>query len=61
MDIEIEQKDNKVELLESKLGLADAKVVEEMSELGLKKISSERKGDRIMDTRKNSLINLNYI
>ena len=35
MDIEIEQKDNKTDFLENKIGLADYKVIEEMNWLGL--------------------------
>ena len=42
MDIEIEQKDNKIEFLENKKGLPDSKVIEEMNRLGINKISSEK-------------------
>ena len=35
MDMEIEQKDNKTDFLENKIGLADYKVIEEMNWLGL--------------------------
>ena len=52
MGIEKEQKDKKVEFLEKKIGEPDCKVIEEMNRVGLKKISSERKGDRNMDRLK---------
>ena len=54
MDIEIEQKVNKI-------GLTDSKVIEEMDRLGLNKISSRRKGDKFMDRLNNSLNNHKYI
>ena len=34
MDIKIEQKDNKIELLENKKGSPDCKSIEEMNKLG---------------------------
>ena len=37
MDIEIEQRDNKLEILENKKGLPGSKVIEEMNRLGFKK------------------------
>ena len=37
MNIEIEQKDNKIEFLEDKIGLPGCKVIEEMNRLGLEK------------------------
>ena len=43
MDIEIEQKDNKIEFLEIKLGLPDSKVTEGMNNLAMKKLSSKKK------------------
>ena len=49
MDIEKGQKDNKKDFLESKIGLTDCKVIEELNRLGLKKVSSKRKADKIMD------------
>ena len=58
VDIEIEQKDNKKEFLESKIGLPDCKIIEEMNKLGLNRISSKRKGDRFMDRLNSSLNNL---
>ena len=48
MDIEIEQKDNKIQFLEDKRGLADSKVIEEMNRSDLNKISNKRRNDRIM-------------
>ena len=42
-DVEIEQKDSKIEFLENEIGLPDSKVIEEMNRLGLNKISSEKK------------------
>ena len=57
MDIEIEQKDSKIEFLENKIGLPDTKVNEEMNRLGLNKISSERKENWIMNRFINSLNN----
>ena len=43
MDIEIEQKDNKINFLEDKIGITDDKVVEEMYKLNLKKIANKEK------------------
>ena len=60
MDIEIEQTDNKIEILESKIGLSGCKVVEKMDRFGLNKISSKRKRDRNMDRLKKSLNNHKY-
>ena len=61
MDIEIEQKDNKKEFLEKKIGLPDCKGIEEMSKLGLNNKPSKCRGDRILDGLNNSLNNQNYI
>ena len=61
MDIETIQKDNKIELLEIKLGLPDSKDIEEMNRLGLNKTSSERKSDRIMDMLNISMKNHKHI
>ena len=57
MDTEKEQKDNRTHFLENKIGLPDCKIVEELSKVGFEKISSEKKGDRIMDRLNNSLNN----
>ena len=61
MDIEIKQKDIKIEFLENKIGLPDTKVIEEMNRLGLNKISSKRKGDRFSDRLNISLNNHKYV
>ena len=55
MDIEIEEKDDKIIFLENKIGLADIKVVEEMYKLILNKISNKDKNDRIMNRLKKHL------
>ena len=52
MDVEKERKDHKRDFLKNKMGLPDCKIIEEMSKLGFKKISTERKGDRIMERLK---------
>ena len=61
MDFDIEEKDNKIEFLENKTGLPDCKVNEGMNRLGLNKMSSQRKGNRIMDKLNVSLKNHEYI
>ena len=43
MDIETEQKDNKIEFLEKKIGLPDSKVIEEMKKLRLNKKIIQKK------------------
>ena len=43
MDIQLEQKDNKISFPENKIGIADDKVVDEMN-----KISDKEKHDRVM-------------
>ena len=43
MDIEIEQKDNKMEFLEFKKRLPDSKVIEEMKKLGLKQYGPKKR------------------
>jgi len=43
MDIELEQKDNKISFLENKIGVTDDKVVEEMNKLDLNKLSNKEK------------------
>ena len=60
MDLEIEQKDIKPELLENRLGITDSKVIEEMNRLGLSEISSKRKNDRIKDRLNNSFVKNKY-
>ena len=61
MDIEMGQKDNKIEFLEKKIGLPDCKLIDEMNRLRLNKISSKRKGDRIMDRLNISFNNHKHI
>ena len=61
MDIELEQKDNKTQFLEDKIGRPDSKVVEEMKRLDLNKISSKDKCDRIMNRLNKTLNNHKYI
>ena len=43
MDIELEQKDNKMQSLEDKIGLPVSNVIEEMNRLDLNKKSSKEK------------------
>ena len=61
MDIELEQKDNKTQFLEDKIGRPDSKVVEEMKRLDLNKITSKDKCDRIMNRLNKTLNNHKYI
>ena len=61
MDIEEEQRDIKMENLETKIALPDWKVREEMNKLKISKISTKRKGDGIMVRLNNSLNNHKYI
>ena len=57
MDIEIEQKDNKINFLEDKIGITDVKVVEEMYKLNLNRITNKEKNDRIMNRLNKTLNN----
>ena len=43
MDLAIEQKDNKLQFSEDKIGIPDSKVIEEMKRLDLNKISCTEK------------------
>ena len=61
MDVEIEQKDNKVQILEDKIGIPDSKVIEEMNRLDLNKISCKEKNDRILNRLNKTLHNHKYI
>ena len=45
MDIEMEEKANKIQILEDKIGTPDSKVIEEMNRLDLNKISCKEKSD----------------
>ena len=60
MDIEIEQKDNKIQVLEDKIGKPDIKILEEMKSLDLNKLSS-KKNDRFMKSLNKTLNNHKYI
>ena len=61
MDIEIEQKDNKISFLEKKIGVTDDKILQEMNSLYLNKISDKEKNNRIV-IRLNKMLNKqNYI
>ena len=48
MDIELEQKDKKIQFLENKMGIADDQIVEERNRLDLNKLYNKGKKDRIM-------------
>ena len=48
MDIEVEQKENKINFLADKIEIPDSKVVEEINRLDLKDISSKGKSDRLI-------------
>ena len=61
MDMEIEQKDNKIQVLEDKISIPDHKVIEEMNRLDLNKISYKEKNDRIMNRLNKTLTNHKYI
>ena len=61
MDVEIEQKDNKISFLENKIGVTDDKVKEEMNRLDLNKISDKDKNNRIMNRLNKTLNKHNYI
>ena len=49
MDIKLEQKDNKMQFSDDRIGIPDSKVIEEMKRLNLNKISNKEKIDRIMN------------
>ena len=61
MDVEKEQKDNKIQFLEDKIGIPDSKVIEEMNRLDLNKLSCKEKNDRIMNRLNKTLHNHKYI
>ncbi len=61
MDIEIEQKDNKIIYLENRIGIADEMVIEEMNSLNLDNIINKEKNDRIMNRLNKTLNNHKYI
>ena len=61
MDVEKEEKDNKLSFLENKIGVTDDKVIEEMKRLDLDKISNKEKNNRIMNRLNKTLNKHNYI
>ena len=61
MDMEIEQKDNKIQFLEDKIGIPDSKVIEEMNRLDLNKISCKEKNDKFLNRVNKTLHNHKYI
>ena len=61
MDIEIEQKENKISFLENKIGVTDDKIIEEMKKLYLDKISNREKNNRIMNRLNKTLDKHKYI
>ena len=61
MDVEIEQKDNKIQFLEDKIGIPDSKVIEEMIRLHDILLKSKEKNDRIMNRLNKTLLNHKYI
>ena len=61
MDMEIEQKDNKIQFLEDKIGIPDSKVIEEMNRLDLTKLSCKEKIDRILNRLNKTIHNHKYI
>ena len=61
IDIEIEQRDNKISFPENKIGVTDDKIVEEVNRLYLNKISDKEKNNRIMNRLNKTLNKHNYI
>ena len=61
MDIELEEKDNKISFLENKIGVTDDRVIEEMKRLDLNKITNKEKNNRIMNRLNKTLNKHNYI
>ena len=60
-DIELEQKDNKLQFLEDKILIPDSKVKEDMSSLDLNRISNREKNERFMNRLNKTLNNHRYI
>ena len=56
-DMEIEQRDNKKQFLEDKIGIPDTKVIEEMNRLHLNKISCKAKNDSFFNRLNKTLHN----
>lgn len=48
MDIEIEEKDSKINYLEKKIGITDKEIIKEMSNKGIKLIKEEDRNKRIL-------------
>ena len=61
IDIELEQKENKILLLEDKIGMPDSRVIEAMNRLDFNKVSSKRTNDGIMNRLNKKLNNHKYI
>ena len=61
MDVEIEQKDNKISFLEIKIGVTDDKIEEEMKRLDLNRITDKENNNRIMNRLNKTLDKHNYI
>ena len=57
MDIELEQKDNKIHFLDDKIRIPNSKVIEEMNRIDLSRISKKEKNDRFMNRIKTTLNN----
>ena len=60
-DIEIEQKDTKLQCLEDKIRIPDSQVIEEMNRLDLNKISCKENTDRSISRLKKTLTSHKYI
>ena len=60
LDMEIEQKVNKIQFLEDKEGIQDSQVVKEMKRIDLNKISCEEKNGRIVNELNKTLTNHKY-
>ena len=60
MDMEIEQKDNKMQFLEDKIGIPGSEVIEEIKRLDLNNILCKEKNDRIMNRSNKMLHNHKY-
>ena len=61
LDIELEQKDNKILFLEDEIGIPDSKIVEEMNRLDSNKPSSKDKCERSTNRLNKTLNNQKYI
>ena len=60
LDIELEQKKNKLHFLKDKMGIPDSRVIDGMNGFDLCKISSEEKNDRIMNMLNRTINNHKY-